>query len=83
MSHYGHRMAKAEWGSTSEVSFVVELLIIRVFAQLGKIATNAFLGFHDKEGNKHKQSDNPPLVSVQPRHPENLWFGEIDNKPQS
>ncbi len=30
MSHYGHRMAKAEWGSTSEVSFVVELLIIGV-----------------------------------------------------
>ena len=30
MSHYGHRMAKAEWGSTSDVNFTVELLIIGV-----------------------------------------------------
>lgn len=30
MSHYGHRMAKAEWGATSGVSFVAELHIIGI-----------------------------------------------------
>ena len=37
MSHYGHRMAKAEWGASSGISFVAELLIIGVDSGPGVI----------------------------------------------
>ncbi len=37
MSHYGHRIAKAEWGATAGVSFVAELLIIGVDSGPGVI----------------------------------------------
>lgn len=37
MSHYGHRMAKAEWGASSGVTFVAELLIIGVDSGPGVI----------------------------------------------
>jgi GTP diphosphokinase / guanosine-3',5'-bis(diphosphate) 3'-diphosphatase len=37
MLHYGHRMAKAEWGATSGVSFIAELLIIGVDSGPGVI----------------------------------------------
>ena len=37
MSHYGHRISKAEWGSTSGLSFVAELLIIGVDSGPGVI----------------------------------------------
>jgi GTP diphosphokinase / guanosine-3',5'-bis(diphosphate) 3'-diphosphatase len=37
MSHYGHRIAKAEWGATSGVSFIAELLIIGVDSGPGVI----------------------------------------------
>jgi hypothetical protein len=33
-------------GFDESIKAVVELRIIRVFAQLGKVAANAFLGFH-------------------------------------
>ena len=37
MSHYGHRMAKAEWGASAGISFVAELLIIGVDSGPGVI----------------------------------------------
>lgn len=37
MSHYGHRMAKAEWGATAGVSFVAELHIVGVDSGPGVI----------------------------------------------